>query len=603
MKKYQIVILYLLTTLIMLYLSGIASKDSTTFAVNGVIDLHEFNDFTVNALVGEMEFYPNEHIDYGRFEKYKHIRTIENVPSVWNDKMDGFGIATYRLKIVVPENHRRLAIKVLPLSTSFKIMVDDEVVMESGKVGLNKQTSSPKYSSDYVMIQPDNSEFELIVHVSNFVYPRGGMWKQIILGEYDNIKGLEKSSTIIQSVILTLMSTMVIFQAFMYITSDVKRYISLIFCTIGILLRLVVTGEYVILDIIDLPFKILIIIEYLSLYFGFVAWGFFLHSLFEKEFNIIWVRTILYIGIGLFLLTVITPIHFFVKYLPVFWIFDIGCCIYYGHGIIKAIRNKRRYSHLLLYCTYVVIIALVLDEMQYSRYNSMSIYGALVYAGCYLLFILSYIPFSSYVMIREEIKDREFKMLSAQSNPHFLFNSLNSIASLCLKNGVEAYDAIISFSDYLKATYTTSNYNELIDINEEINLITKYLQTEKVRFKNRLNYEIDMDDVLGIKIYPLLIQPLVENAIKHGISKNEEGGKIFVTGKEEDGYIMISVINTGSKISSIEEVLQSKGIGIKSVNRRLQNLGSKLEIQRDDKITKVVMKISRGKLVECTNTI
>lgn len=598
LNKYHIIILCILTPLIIMYLSGIIlENDNTIYAVDGVIDLRQIKNFTLNAIVGEAELYPNKHINYGEFNRYKDIRLIEEVPSVWNDKMDGFGIATYRFKIKLPRKYDQLALKVLPLSTSFRIMIDDKTVMESGEVGVSQEKSSPKYSSDYVLINPENDEFELIVHISNFVYSRGGMWKQIILGEYKDINNLEKQSIVIQTIIITLMITMVIFQIFMYIASDAKISNSLIFCTIGILLRLIVTGEYVVLDIVDLPFRFLIILEYLSLYLGFVAWGFFLKSLFKDEFNMKIIKLILYISLGLFLFTILTPIHIFTRYVAIFRLFDVICCIYYVCGILKALKHKKEFSKLLLYSTYVVVIALFTDRIQYSKYNVMSTYGALVYAGCFLLFVFSYIPLSNYITVKKEMKDREFKMLSAQSNPHFLFNALNSIASLSLKGGVEAYDAIICFSDYLKATYTTSNYNNLIHINEELNLIEKYLQTEKLRFKNRLEYEIDMDDIKGIKIYPLLIQPLVENAVKHGVSKNEDGGKIILTGKQYEDYIVITVVNTGSHINNIDEIFKSKGIGIKSVNRKLHNLGSKLEIISEEMETKISMTINNRKLI------
>ncbi|MEZ4938559.1 MAG: histidine kinase [Crocinitomicaceae bacterium] len=177
---------------------------------------------------------------------------------------------------------------------------------------------------------------------------------------------------------------------------------------------------------------------------------------------------------------------------------------------------------------------------------------------------------------REEIKNLQWEALQnqielnnlkSQLNPHFMFNSLNSIRALIDIDQKNAKESITKLSTLLRTSLMMGKKN-VVSIEEEIDLVKNYLDLEKIRFEERLHVEIDVcKDALDIEIPPLMIQTLVENSIKHGIGKKVEGGKIIINAKVTDDSCKIEVRNPG-QISPIKE--NTTSIGIKNTKDRLR---------------------------------
>lgn len=163
-------------------------------------------------------------------------------------------------------------------------------------------------------------------------------------------------------------------------------------------------------------------------------------------------------------------------------------------------------------------------------------------------------------------KQAQLDNLSVQLNPHFLFNSLNSIKSLVIENPKIARRAIDLLSDILRSSLYEKE-EAFITLKHELGLVKDYIELEKVRFEERLNMSVIMDNAMeDYMVPPLSIQLLVENAIKHGIDKRINGGTIILSIIEKDGYIKIVVQNPGH---IVDNGLQT-GIGIKNLTKRLQ---------------------------------
>jgi LytS/YehU family sensor histidine kinase len=163
-------------------------------------------------------------------------------------------------------------------------------------------------------------------------------------------------------------------------------------------------------------------------------------------------------------------------------------------------------------------------------------------------------------------KQAQLDNLSAQLNPHFLFNSLNSIKSLVIENPDTARRAIDLLSDILRSSLYEKD-KDLIPIKDELALVKDYIELEKMRFEERLQLEVTFDKTLeNFKIPTLSIQLLVENAIKHGIDSKIEGGIISVIITMEGGYVAIQVINPGTL--SLNKT--AKGLGLKNLQERLK---------------------------------
>ena len=129
------------------------------------------------------------------------------------------------------------------------------------------------------------------------------------------------------------------------------------------------------------------------------------------------------------------------------------------------------------------------------------------------------------------VKDFELKTLKAQLNPHFMFNAMNSIRALIEEDPQNAKDAITKLSNLMRYTLKIER-TETVSLAEELKTIQDYLDLEKIRFEERLNYKIkSTPDADRIEIPPMMVQTLVENGIKHGISKITAGGEVDVDAK------------------------------------------------------------------------
>ncbi|WP_148497784.1 hybrid sensor histidine kinase/response regulator [Paenibacillus senegalensis] len=194
------------------------------------------------------------------------------------------------------------------------------------------------------------------------------------------------------------------------------------------------------------------------------------------------------------------------------------------------------------------------------------------------------------VTLKQSVKERlrmEAAYLQAQIHPHFLFNTLNSIIALS-EIDIERMNRLgEAFASYLKISFDFLNSGEQVELYHELNLVHAYLYIEKERFGDRLKVNWAVDDNLNILIPPLTLQPLVENAARHGALSQIGGGTISIRiARQEDGILFeVSDDGVGMEVETIERLLNAprqgqRGIGIFNTNRRLiQMYGRGLEIR------------------------
>ncbi len=165
-------------------------------------------------------------------------------------------------------------------------------------------------------------------------------------------------------------------------------------------------------------------------------------------------------------------------------------------------------------------------------------------------------------------RDAELRALKAQVNPHFLFNSLHSISALTNSDPKRAREMCIALADFLRATLGLGE-KELIPLQEELSLIHSFLAVEKIRFGNRLKMEEKIDDqVLNCMVPPLILQPLVENAVAHGIANLTEGGwiRLHAGYATDSNSVAIDLENTFDPEAPAR---RKSGVGLMNVRRRL----------------------------------
>ena len=168
--------------------------------------------------------------------------------------------------------------------------------------------------------------------------------------------------------------------------------------------------------------------------------------------------------------------------------------------------------------------------------------------------------------LRARVVAREFEALQARINPHFLFNTLNSIAALIREDPLRAEAMTLNLSSLFRYTLQAPRQG-LVTLAEEMTIVEGYLSIEQERLGERLRYRLEIDAaLLPIRVPALAVQPLVENAIKHGIADSLVGGDIIVRGTQQGPTVSIEVINSGDGHGTRDGL----GEGLDSVRRRLR---------------------------------
>jgi len=174
----------------------------------------------------------------------------------------------------------------------------------------------------------------------------------------------------------------------------------------------------------------------------------------------------------------------------------------------------------------------------------------------------------------------ELSALKAQLNPHFLYNVFNTINAAIPPSAKPARDMVNELSDLFRYQLKASREERVI-VEEELNFVRKYLDLEKERFGERLKYQLHVgEEVLKEKIPPLIFQPIVENAVKHGISPLIEGGEITLSVLKEGGSLNISIEDNGRGIGELAKTdLLKEGVGLSNTEERLKKMyGKGLEL-------------------------
>lgn len=300
----------------------------------------------------------------------------------------------------------------------------------------------------------------------------------------------------------------------------------------------------------------------------------------------------------------------------------IAFSILLSHGlrfvILKLDLLGRKLHELLLYTiAFAIVCAFALEWFQYFLDNtinldflvepddqpfswaifflatSRSLILFLLWSGFYYVFVIieksrkQELLNLQWMASKNEI---ELKNLRAQLNPHFLFNSLNSIRALVGLNPDQAKVAITQLSNLLRNSINLGK-QKLIPLKDEIELVEHYLRLEQIRFEERLKVSIKIDDsAKQCQIPPLMVQTIVENAIKHGISKSIEGGSINIIGNYLNNELVLVIENSGK----LEGPINKSGVGISNTEKRLAILfeeNSSFELIEEGEYVKATIKI------------
>jgi len=245
--------------------------------------------------------------------------------------------------------------------------------------------------------------------------------------------------------------------------------------------------------------------------------------------------------------------------------------------------------------SWFVVTFFISDDIPYNTFLHKFLYLRVIqgYLG-YVIIVLFY-----YVLIfyqtnidnrkREEtfrtlIRDAELKSLKSQINPHFLFNSLNSISSLTMFDADKAQAMIIKLSEYLRFSLQFKP-NDKVTFEKEIENIQRYLEIEKIRFGKRLAVQFEIAEICNTIMVPsMILQPLIENAIKYGVHENTEETLITISAHKEHNYVKLIIANNFDPESVGS---RGEGIGLSNIKERMKILYGTTELVQINKVKNV----------------
>ncbi|MBT8186744.1 MAG: histidine kinase [Croceitalea sp.] len=277
------------------------------------------------------------------------------------------------------------------------------------------------------------------------------------------------------------------------------------------------------------------------------------------------------------------------------WYFLVSLVIWFLG--VWLLRNKHRTIQMVTVFTLIPIVIYLARELRYELIDSLGrarLRGTGEVWDWYIPLLFLFVQFGFFfayryfkenqkkLIIEGELRQAALKSelaaIKAQLNPHFLYNVFNTINASVPPKMEETRHLIATLSDLFRYQLKATN-EELVPLRDELEFVNKYLELEKARFEERLQIVVSVpNELMDEKIPPMLLQPLVENSVKHGISDSLEGGKISITVFKENGKLKFEIADTGKGIADKSNII-GKGIGLSNTKMRLQKMyQSQLEL-------------------------
>lgn len=315
-----------------------------------------------------------------------------------------------------------------------------------------------------------------------------------------------------------------------------------------------------------------------------------------------WSKILSYVAVANLASAVIFQFVFQVSFLRMqnFFAWFIVCAsVFYIIGLLHTYiksRNIHHHNH-AYYASIVFMISLFGEMYCYTHYTDYGDYLGLPLAYAAIVYaIVSHVLMVNHES-RAEVEQQQLKRnytklqskpLMQQINAHFLFNSLNAISAFCKEDPVKADQTVRMVARYMRAYMHLINQGGCVAFAKELELMQSYFDIQKMRFGDTIDFLVDTH-FQDFALPPLTVQPLIENAVRHGVRKSTAHGIVIVHTYEEDGYAFIVVEDNGV---GFDPSTMSRGIGLENVVERLHAVDSTLNINSTiDKGTSIVIKI------------
>ena len=546
---------------------------------------------------------------------------IVSVPSSWTEyelngkRLGNGGCASYRLKVRNLYSSMPVIVTLPNMPGAYRAYIDGQLVSSNCPSAVNMRNAESEvdlFTDPAELGDVPRGIHEIVIEVScNY---SSGITVMPELSTYsvmqNRIIGAVSLRYFLIGIVIFFSLTVAAFS--ILLKGKMKLYWLVILC-LSFAFRLVISNEgYTVSHgmFFGLGSEFTISLVYVSTYI--IKLSMFMHIIYSLDLDVSQNVTVIFSA--LFLICAFVPyflyeeIYYATSYIwlqSVVYLLDI----YLIYKISGAVVAKKRFSLLYLigYCTNVA--AMIIDSYYLNGYitGRVSVIMPLSVVGFIAMLILihivntvkAYSEAKRAAELGEELADLNTRLMISQIQPHFLYNALNSIKYLIKRDPKNAETAIVKFSNYLRANMDSLTQKEPIPVSKELDHVKNYAEIEKIRFGERLNieYEILCTD---FSVPPLTVQPIVENAIKHGVNQKPEGGtvRIFTDDDDENYYIGVEDDGVGFDPNVIPDDGRSH-VGVNNIKERLKKiLDADVSIASEQGVgTKVLISIPKKKEV------
>lgn len=622
---------FILLCILSISCSSANNTNNPPLAKRGVINLKGWNHRGSVELNGEWEFYWKKLLTVDDFSgKAPPPDCYVMIPSAWNGlrvgntAIDGNGYATYRLILHTDAIGTSMAFRIIDMRTAYRFFVNGRQIASNGTVGTNRASSVPQYLPLVVEYIPETERLELILQISNFHHAKGGAFHSITFGTKESVYNIRNASFFIQAFLLGSLLIMALYHLGLFLLrrNDLSPLYLAAFCLL-ISLRPLVTGEYFLIQLWpDMPWDLMLKLEYLTLYLGLPTFATFMNSLFPIEFPKRVLRLIQAVGGVFSLIVIVAPAAVYSKTVQIYEIITAAACVFTFTAVIRAARQKREGARIFLTGTFAMFVT-VINEILYD--NMLVNTGNFVPFGLFVFvlsqaFLLSHRFSKAYTSIENlsrELEAKNIRLLELDRiKDDFLANTSHELRTP-LHGMIGIAESLIE--DYEKkpsgetkrelATIVASGkrlsvlIDDILDFsklrNRDITLETKAVDMRTVvdmavRMTFHLKGDRPVEVINNIPVdLPLVLadenrmQQVMINLISNAL-KFTDRGSVEITGRtifNEQNEIMAEIIvsDTGigipaDKIDAIFEPFQQAD---GSISRLYGGIGLGLTITRD----------------------
>lgn len=546
------------------------------------------------SLAGEWEFYWDEHIVTDNSDRIIPDLYMD-IPSAWTayeingKKLTSSGRASYKIVIDNIISVEPILVSVNNLPGKCRVFIDGVCVFSNrGVQGALSKTTFYSYANP---IEVDVGEHTLVIEVE--CEYSSGLTTLPQLSTYHEYRHAEITSIAVRYIIIGVVGFFAVATILMGVFRKRmgSQFWLLLLCIIFVFRMLISNEGYMVAHTFfgDLNYEFMTSLIFISTYIIKLCMLMYLNA----RLNLNIKQGILVFISMIFLVCAFVP-YFVYEQIYVatiyMWLQSVTYLVdaFMIYKLSGAVVNKVRYAapFLVIYC--INACAIVIDNLYLNGYIAGEVSYIMPSACMFfiaLMIVLYLVDSLDYYKqaqktaeLKRELSELNTTLMISQIQPHFLYNALNTIKYMTKKDPKTAEKAIVKFSNYLRANMDSLTQKEPIPFTKELEHVKNYIDIEQLRFGERLTIEYDIE-VDAFTIPPLTIQPIVENAIKHGVNQKPEGGTVRISTREAEKAFVVIVSDNGVGYDVNQTLDDGRShVGIKNIKKRLRTmLGATVE--------------------------